>query len=158
MATRQDIIVGQEIIRYANIINDLLDVISYELKEIDPQTGLDLLKKVQPTEIGGEATYENYTDAELRLMVKKRADSVKVYKQALDEFIAAYGDVKTAEALKAYGITDLVAFKADITNLSNRAQYIIDNVLDTKNSKTTLSEYVDDNVAKLPLMRRRWGL
>lgn len=153
MATRNDIQVGNDLIRFINIANDLVDTASFSLREIDNLTGLDLLYTEQ------SGTKRVYTFGELVAKIRQELQAVLTYEAMITDFIANYGVVNTASALNALSIDPATA-KNELTVMSDEARYILTqiSVVSTKAEMIPLADHIDQTVTKLALVRRAWVL
>lgn len=156
--TRQEKQIVDDMSRFMNIMNDLFDVGSYILQEIDPQTG-EHLQKQEQTEIG--TTFRDYTLDELKQQGRRMARNILGYVKTIENFLTGTGMMnKTIQACTAMGI-DFGAEKAEFNNMKTAATWVINNI-DSINSKTDLKDsvanYIDANVPKLILIRRSWCL
>ena len=152
MATRNDIQIAQDLIRFMNIMNDLLDCTSYILKGIDPQTG-------GPYMIQENGNLREPTFDELRDDGKRAAQNVLGYWQMISEFINGYGAQNVQKALTSLGI-NLGSYQSDLALLQAEAQYL-NNSISGAQSKADLivfADRLDLNVPKIVLVRRTWCL
>ncbi|UCE05510.1 MAG: hypothetical protein JSW07_18160 [bacterium] len=154
MATRQEIQIAQDLIRFVNVMNDLLDSAAYILREIDPHTG-------DPYRVQDPFSTENRvaTLDEIKATITRLGKSVLGYWNMLASFKLGYGELDMDKALKALGVNanDIVA---DISTFKTEAQYLSQNIGNVIN-KTELIPYadrLDANVPKLRLVRRSWNL
>jgi len=160
MATRQEIQIAQDLVRFVNIMNDLLDCASWILKEIDPQTG----NKLQIQEPQGEGEigapiFRDTTLEELKERGKRAGQNVLGYRNVLQNFITKYGSVNIIKALASWKINyqDLLD---DITIMETEARNL-NNLIGAANSKADLisfAESINANIPKLVLVRRSWCL
>lgn len=153
MATRKDIQIAQDLIRFLNIMNDLMDCASYILREIDPQTGgpyqvLDGAGGMRP------ATLE-----EIKQEVKRIGQNAIGYWNMMRTFVDLYGAQKTKTALQSLGM-NVIEFQADLESIRTEAAHIRDTVINatTKADLLPYADHVDANVPKLVLVRRSWCL
>jgi len=152
MATRNDIQIAQDLIRFVNIMNDLLDCASYILRGKDPQTGG--IFQIQEGQVSRDATLD-----ELKENVKRTGQNVLGYRNMLQSFIASYGGKNIREALLSFNVNydDILA---DITAMENEARNLGNNIQGCK-GKADLAPFadsIDANIPKLVLVRRSWCL
>lgn len=155
MTTRNDIQVTQDLVRFVNIMNDLLDCASYTLKEIDPETG----DRFQIREgVGGEI-YRDATLEELKLTARQSGQNALAYRNTLQSFIIKYGGENIRKALLSLNVNydDILS---DITTMENEARNLVNNVkfCETKAELISMAKQIDQNVPKLVLVRRSWCL
>lgn len=154
MATRNDIQIAQDLIRFINIMNDLLDCASYILREKDPQTGkkYQIIDKV--TGLERDATLD-----ELKNTVKRTGQNVLGYWNQIDAFITKFGAANARDALLSLGV-DVTAIQADLVNLDTEAKHLWQNIKNaqTKAELLPFADRIDANVPKLVLVRRSWCL
>ena len=152
MATRQDIQIAQDLIRFVNIMNDLIDCASYILREKDPQTGNKF--QIQEGEVSRDATLE-----ELKENVKRTGQNMIGYWNTITAFKNKYGGAKLKTALESMGV-DVLAIQADLANLDTEARHVWQNIqaAQTKAELLPFADRIDANVPKLILVRRSWSL
>ena len=153
MATRNDIQIAQDLIRFINIMNDLLDCASFILREKDPQTGEKFQVKNE------DGTFRDATLQELKDAVKRTGQNVLNYWDMLDTFKAKYGGANIANALSALGV-DAAAINNDLANFDTEARHLWQNIKDaqTKEELIPFADRIDANIPKLILVRRSWCL
>jgi hypothetical protein len=156
MATRNDIQIAQDLIRFVNIMNDLLDCASYILREIDPQTGEKYqiqIPDLDPPE------YRDATLEELKETVKRTGQNILGYWNMIDTFKNKFGAANVRDALLSLGI-DAVAINNDLANFDTEAKHLWQNIqaAKTKEELIPFADRIDANVPKLVLVRRSWGL
>lgn len=153
MATRQDIQVAQDLVRFVNVMNDLFDCASYLLQDIDPQTGVKYQTRNE------DGSLRDTTVEELKNQVRRTGQSISGYQNMIASFIQGYGKTKVINALQSIGIdfdsiqTDLSCFKAEAGNLRQNLQNA-----QTKVDLVSLANHIDAKVPKLTLVRRTWCL
>ena len=148
MATRQQIQVAQDIIRFVNIANDLLDIIAMVFREIDPKDGGDLIDS---------DTGEPYTLEKIKTKAGKTRNAILAYWNVIEDFRTAYGQQALSDALNAFGVS-AATVKADIDSIRDVINYCsqqMPSVVD-KTDLIPLADYIDANTDKLPLVRRSW--
>jgi len=152
MATRQEKQIVDDIIRFANIMNDLLDVAALHLKEIDEETGGKL-------QVSKNGTFRDITVDELVSMTRRAGQNVLGYYQTITDFIDNYGQKNLEIVLLSFGY-DPVEIMTDISIMQQEARNIVDNVgiCKEKADLQGLAERIDNNVSKLTLVRRSWCL
>lgn len=153
MTTRNDIQIAQDLIRFVNIMNDLLDCASFILREKDPQTG----EKYQIQNEDG--TFRDATLDELKESVKRTGQNVLGYWNMLTNFKNKYGGANLANALASLGI-DALAIQSDLNNFDTEAKYLWQNIksAQTKAELIPFADRIDLNIPKLVLVRRSWCL
>lgn len=147
--TRNQAQIVTEVVRYANIMNDLIDVISFELRRQNPDDG-----KLFSDEEGIP-----YTVEQVKGFIKNNIQTANVYYWALDEFITKVGLNVVRDALLTWDI-QATALKDDVELMKVEARYIWDNI-DACNDwpdMIPLADRLDANIPKLTLIRRRWCL
>ena len=156
MATRNDIQIAQDLIRFVNIMNDLMDCASYILREIDPQTGLEYLVQIPNTD---PPQFREATLDELKQAVKRTGQNVLGYWNMIDEFKSKYGAVNVRDALLSLGI-DAIAINNDLANFDTEAKHLWQNIsaATTKAELIPFADRIDANISKLVLVRRSWCL
>ena len=143
MATRQDYQIAIDVCRFANIVNDLLDVCAYVARNIDPNNG----------------DVTTLTVEEIKAQITEHIASVNLYYATLTQYIDGLTVVRIQAALLAWDINaqnlrdDLVSMRDVATVISNQLPTIT-TFAELENGAT----YIDNNVPKLPLFRRRWDL
>ena len=144
MATRQQIQIAQDVVRFVNIANDLVDCMSFILKGLDPQTGEPLID---------DATGKPFTVEQIQTRVRKSRAAVLGYWQRIKDFYDAYGNQAFVAALSTQGV-DATELMSDIDRIKSAANHVAENIgaVDFKN----LAGHIDTNVPKLPLVRRSW--
>lgn len=154
MATRNDIQIAQDLIRFVNIMNDLMDCASYILREKDPQTGEKYQLTDKETQLPRDATLE-----ELKEAVKRTGQNVLGYWNMIDSFKTKYGSEIVRDALMSLGI-DAIAINNDLANLDTEARNLWQNIKDaqTKAELIPFADRIDANIPKLILVRRSWCL
>jgi hypothetical protein len=148
MATRQDFQIAQDIIRFVNIANDLIDVTSFMMLELDPN-GAPLVDAN-----GNPWTFQMIKDS----MIQAR-QNILGYWGLIDTFITKYGAVNVATALNCVGV-NATTVKQELDNLKAVINYVSTNMagLTQKSELIPLADYIDANTDKLPLVRRSWSL
>lgn len=149
MSTRQQIQIAQDLVRFVNIMNDLLDCASYILRETDPQTGGPLKNK----------DGEDFTLNELKDRVKRTGQNVLGYWNQINDFIDGYGGANVRDALLSLGV-NVAEIQADLANLDTEAKHLWQNIKDaqTKAALIPFADRIDANIPKLTLVRRSWCL
>lgn len=153
MATRYEIQIAQDLIRFVNIMNDLVDVASYQAREIDAETGDKLQKREE------DGSFRDATLDELKEMVKRKLLNALGYYNTLKGFLD-----KIDLALVVSGLSGLDVnaqeVKDNLMDMKSVADYVRTNLpsISTKAELADLGVYIDDNVPKLILIRRSWCL
>lgn len=148
--TARQMIIATEVVRYVNIINDLLDVVSFQLRRKNANDGQQL---VNP-QTGDPATLE-----EAKQFIRGNLQSAAQYDNALTEFGALVGWSVVNTALAGIQV-DGAQLKAEYESMADEATYVFQNVdaaTDWPNL-IPLADRLDANVPKVPLIRRRWSL
>ncbi len=155
MATRQDFQIAQDVIRFINIVNDLMDVASFMMRELD-QDGAPLIK---PEVINPPEPARPYTFDEIKAMLARTRQNILAYWGLIDNFISVYGAANVAIALNCVGVSAVVV-KQELDSLKDVINYVSTNMagLTTKAQLIPLADYIDTNTEKLPLVRRSWCL
>lgn len=138
MATRQDLWISSEILRFTDIMHDCLDACRYLLKGLEPDTGVAI---EIPLEINGR--------------IRSYSNAVSVHKVALEEFIAKITPTVAQTALNSLGV-DVPKLRSDVTDMGTYASYIYNNVL--TDDYAIMATYLDTNLPKFVSIRRRWAL
>jgi len=148
MATRKDFQMALDVVKAANIVNDLLDCASYQLQGIDPADGGTFMIKTetQPRET---------TAADLKDIVTKTKTMIDMYKNNM----AKLDPVKLKAALGTFGIDD-VEFSQEFDSMVAVGNQIVTTATAAKDltALATVGKYIDSNVPKLGLLRRSWAL
>jgi len=153
MATRQQIQIAQDLVRFVNIMNDLLDCASYILKGIDPQMGTPYQIQNQ------DGTYREATLEELKAAGKRAGQNVLGYRNTINQFITRYGAANVRDALLGMDI-DVATIQSDVAAMETQARNL-NNYIDAVQSKAKLvpfAESIDTSIPKLILVRRSWCL
>jgi len=131
MATRQEIQIAQDLIRFINIINDFFDC---SVDFIRANTDVGLIKDT----------------------LKRTCQNIYGYRDRLLNFLANPTNKQMAiNGLTSWGV-DLDKAKQELLNMLAVADYIntnVDNVTDI-NGLNILASYIEANVPKLPLVRK----
>ena len=153
MATRNDIQIAQDLVRFIKIMNDLLDYASYILREINPQTGERY--QIQNEDL----SWRDATLDELKNEVKQTGQNILGYWNMIDSFVTKFGAANVRDALLSLGI-DAVAIQADLANFDTEAKHLWQNIKNaqTKAELIPFADRIDANVPKLVLVRRCWNL
>lgn len=140
-----------DLVRFINVINDLFDVLGWQLRGIDPDTGGTYT-------INTNGVQRVPTVQEIKDTVIKTLASIEGYRKVIADYLALSKLSDVAAALTEMGF-DTAVLQADILNFKNVRQYLIDNKdVTTKAELTTLGEYVEAHIPKLGLVRRTWAL
>jgi len=150
MADRYVIQIAQDLIRFTNIINDLMDVASYQAREIDERTG----EKLQIPE--GDS-FRDATLDELKQIVQRTTQNVLGYYQMLKKFLD-YIDINLViSGLSALGV-NAQQLKDELLNMKSVRDHVVNNLsaVTTKAELAQLGTYIENNIPKLILIRRSW--
>lgn len=153
MATRQEIQIAQDIIKFINTMNDLLDCASWMLREKDPQTGGKLQFQVE------ENPPRDFTLEEIKENVKRIGQNVLGYWNMINGFKDKYGGINLKNAMLSLGV-DVVDIQNDLASFDIEAKYLWQNIQNaqTKVELIPFADRIDTNVPKLTLVRRSWCL
>lgn len=154
MATRNEIQIAQDIIKFTNVMNDLLDCLSWQLQEIDPNTGGTL--KIKPE---GEAE-RNYTTAELKDVAVRTVANALGYRNQMVNFLAKTGMLALATTgLTALGVDRAVVVQ-EVSGMKSVCDYLTANIPGAadKAALAQVGAYISTNVPKLKLVRRAWAV
>ena len=156
MATRQQIQIAQDLVRFVNIMNDLLDCASWVLREINPLTGEKYQIRIPMTD---PPEFRDATLDELKETVKRMGQNVLGYWNMIDAFKNKYGGANLRDALLSLGV-DVTAIQADLANFDVEAKHLWQNIKDaqTKEELIPFADRIDANIPKLILVRRSWCL
>jgi len=154
MATRNEIQIAQDIIKFTNVMNDLLDCLSWQLQEIDPNTGGTL--KIKPE---GEAE-RNYTTAELKDVAVRTVANALGYRNQMVNFLVKTGMLALATTgLTALGVDRAVVVQ-EVSGMKSVCDYLTANIPGAadKAALAQVGAYISTNVPKLKLVRRAWAV
>lgn len=151
MKSRQQKQIIDDLLRFVNIMNDLLDVAALHLKEINEETGGSLQV------IGDDKVYRRATTDELISMAQRKGQNVLNYYSTIDGFIAGYGEDEIKNVLSSFNY-DPEEILSDISAMRDEAEHIINNVgsCSDKSELVKISDHIDSNIPKLTLVRRSW--
>lgn len=141
--TRNQAQIVQDVVRYSNILNDLIDVVSYKLRRLNPDTGEPLL--------------DNFNA--IKTQIEDHIQNANIYYNALVDFINKVGTANVREALLTWDV-DAAALKSEIDTMKAEGSHVWSE-LPTCNDfpdLIPLADRLDVNVPKLILLRRRWNL
>jgi len=152
MPTRQEYQIIRDLIKFVNITNDLVDNASYIMREINPNTGEPLTK----TDDDG-ITVRPYTLAEIKESLVGIRDGIRGYWSIVNRFINQYGLQNLNTMLQSQGI-DGAVIKNDLEHIKTIIEEASVQVAaaQDKTDLLNISDYIDTNVPKLPLIRRSW--
>jgi hypothetical protein len=148
MATRQQLQIAQDLVRFINIVNDFMDIAGWYLRDINPNTGAARIDDV---------TGQPYTLQEIKQDLNNIRTSVLNYWGNISSFITQYGQQNVVDALNILGISatqvkaELDSMKGVIESVTTSVQAATD-----KSELPAIADYLDANVPKLPLVRRSW--
>ena len=153
MATRNDIQVALDIVRFVNLAHDLVDTASYSMKEVDTLTGLDLLYTEQ------SGAKREFTFGELIDRVRGELQAALAYEAMINDFISNYSQQGLTTALDIWGMS-IAALQSDLTAIGDEARYILTQLNSAKQKQDLipLSAHIDQAVPKLALVRKAWTL
>lgn len=140
MVTREDLWIGDEVLKFTNIIHDCLDACRYLLSGIEPDTGV--IVEVPST-------------LDINERVRSHSRAAVTNKAVLVDFISKVGAGRVEEILISLNV-DPSTITADVRNMGENATYIYNNVL--KGDHTSLVTYLNTNLPKFVSVRRRWVL
>lgn len=149
MPTRQDFQIAQDIIKFVNIMNDIMDCNSWILQDKDPQTG-----GIFQTPHAQDATLDDLKDASQRC-----CQNIAGYQNMIDEFLNRVDRKVVEDALLVLGIS-LSDIEADMANMATECDYLTANVKNVKSKAelVPIAEHINTNIPKLTLVRRSWCL
>jgi len=142
--------IAWDLIRFTNIINDLIDVASWYLHDIDPNNGTSpiLMKE----------TLEESTVDWLKTQVVSCYNNCVNYYSTLLNYIGA---TPNADIISALADEDIVAseLRAELDVMKNAILYVKNNFASatTKTELDVFGDYLDANIPKLDLVRRPWA-
>lgn len=161
MATRQEIQIAQDLVKFVNIINDLLDCMSWQLQGIDPADG-GVFKVFPPDarETGDVADMVEPTVDELKALITRTLSNIEGYRANIQDYLDRASQQKIVRGLNALGIDDAVAFQADLVSMKGACDFLQANIgaVTTKAQLAQLGQHIDNNVPKLELVRRNWAI
>lgn len=154
MATRQEIQIAQDLIRFVNIMNDLIDVVSYMLQEIDAQTGEPLQIIDKETGLLRPLTFD-----ELKANSVRACQNIGGYFVQIKNFLDKIDTTIVLSGLSALGI-DTNTFKNEMLAINDARNYVRSALSSTmtKADLVIIGQYIDTNIPKLTLVRRSWCL
>jgi len=143
-ATRQEIQVALDLVRFVNIVNDLLDnsvpVAKGEVKTFDRESDEE----------------RDMTVEEMQSAMKRVCENIYGYKRIIVAFLAISENRELAKSgLAALGIDD-VKLRAEFGSMIAVTNHIYNNI-DLLNDEVKLKDlgsYIESNVQKLPLVRK----
>ena len=143
-ATRQEIQVALDLVRFVNIVNDLLDnsvpVAKGEVKTFDRESDEE----------------RDMTVEEMQSAMKRVCENIYGYKRIIVAFLAISENQELAKSgLAALGIDD-VKLRAEFGSMIAVTNHIYNNI-DLLNGEVKLKDlgsYIESNVQKLPLVRK----
>ncbi len=151
--------IGQDIVKYANIMNDLLDVASMHMKEIAEDTGgkyqvIDKTKSTIESLAFKDASFE-----ELRDRVQKDCRNALAYKVTLDNYIASMDKELLADCLSKFNIS-LESIQSDTARMEQVCKTVLSKIANIKNKAElkTIATDIDSKIEPLKLIRRPWCL
>jgi len=155
MSTRNDLQIAQDLIRFINIMNDLIDNASYVLRDLNPETG----EKLQVEDPPGSGTFRDTTFEELKERVERICQNIVGYHSMIKKFVTKFGDVPLADALSSLNL-DPVVIKSDFQVIKDVSNYVFVEIggVSTKEELIPYADYIDANIVKLVLVRRSWNL
>lgn len=143
MATRQEIQIAYDLIRFINVVNDLLD------------SSVPLAKGLIKTRMD-EATERDMTVNEIKDALRRVCQNVYGYKTVILNFLNVPGNKQLAiNGLIAWGV-NLDNTKKELVDMLTVVDYVNTEVekVTTSDELKTLGDYIDANVPKLPLVRK----
>lgn len=153
MATRNDVQIAQDLVKFANNINNAIDITSYFLQEKEPETG-------QSATFVDEQGARKHTPGELKDLAIKHLEMALLYEQRINTFISSYGAVNVDAALNSIYNMSSTDFSSDVDSMGDEARYIIGQLGATTDltGLAVLGQHIDQTVSKLVLVRRSWCL
>ena len=154
MATRQEIQIAQDLIRFVNIMNDLIDVASYMLQEVDAQTGEPLQVTDKETQLPRDLTFDELKDNSVRA-----CQNIGGYFTQNKSFLDKVDLAMVSRGLTALGV-DVNTLKNEMLAINGAKNYVKSALLSatTKADLIIIGQYIDVNIPKLTLVRRSWCL
>ena len=144
MATRQNIQVALDLIKFVNIVNDLLDV------SVPVARG-----QVQIWDEGLQANRDMTVD-EIKAILKRTCANITGYQNKLTNFLAVPEKKQLAiDGLSAIGV-NLTEAKNQLTDMIVEKNYVntqVDIATDQP-GLTAIGDHIEANVPTLPLIRR----
>ena len=160
MATRKDIQIALDLINRVNNMNDMLDVCSMVMKDVDPETGMELrvVDKIA-SEREGTTQYRNTTEIDIQEVAVRKCQNAKGYYSSCNAFLKKANRQMVADSLGALGVS-LLDVENDLAQMNSVATNIIVGI-SSKNTKQEIAEFskeISDNVDPLVLVRRIWDM
>ena len=154
MANRIEIQIALDVIKFSNIINDLLDCLSWQLQGIDPNTGGPFLLS---DEMG--KTHEP-TVEEMKEIIQRTLANAEGYWNIISNGFKNIGSSTLLKnGLSALGV-NANSLKSEVTDMKNVMDQIKADHTQMLNKEElrVLGQTVDSNIPKLKLLRRGWAI
>lgn len=159
MATRKDMWIANEILRFTDIIHDCLDACRYLLRGLEPDRGTVITEDDIPEpginpDTGlpfPKLTLEEY----INLRIRSHSNAASTNKVALIDFITKIGITEARNALTFLGVDSEIVI-ADVDKMQGYATYIYNNTLTEDHA--VMADYLDANLSKFISVRRRWAI
>jgi hypothetical protein len=150
MATRNHVQISQDLVRFINITNDLIDGASYFLQEIDPTTGTDYV-------IVEQSGAREPTFGELKTQAQNALQAVLNYEARIKNFIQNYGVANMVTAVQCLSL-DAADLQNDLNAIADESRYILSGLgtAADKSDLITLGQHIDATIPKLDLVRKSW--
>ena len=163
--------IGADIMRYVAILNDLADVTSLHMKEINEATGSKYqipvprneklalgLIAADGTDLAPGLTRDAEVE-ELKERVLRDFQNAKSYEITVRDFMSSLPSTELAKALAKFDETS-EGLLATVDNIGNTIDAVMPKVSKTKSKGElkTLSKDIDSKVPALKLLRRTWCL
>ena len=152
-ATRRQEIIGRELVRIVNSMNDQIDCASYACRGIAHHTGGTLMMPDGGGSVPADFAYK-------KALALSHCNNIINYVNVVDSFIALVGVSKTRACVEAYLGTSWDDVKDDYDAILAEAQWVISNagVATTDAHLITAANHIDAAIPKLELVRRLWAL
>jgi hypothetical protein len=153
--SRQNIMLVQEYVRLANVLNDHLDACSYICRGISPQDGTAI--QIRDT-LGGPLRVPTVDD--LINLAQREVGTFKVSSDALDLFNSKAAPQGFNSDVQGYCGDPKSVVDGDITMMRTVREQVA-TMLTTATTMADLQDiaaYIDLNVPKLVMLRRAWAM
>lgn len=149
-----------DVLKMVNNVNDLIDCASYSARGIDPQTGnpIQVQDRDQDGNPVGLPRAPTFDEIKTKF-VQPAILGAERYIDLIEEFTktglynADVGSILTALTVDPAGLrSEVVAMRTVIKNIKANAASIVDQA-----GLDQMANYIDANVPKIPLIRRKWN-
>ena len=150
MATRQEIQAALDLIRFANVANDLFDV------AVKVSRG-EVLKTLSAGGPGDVQTQENMTEADIQAHLSRAMDNIQGYTNMIDSYLSE----KTKSDMVTNG---LAALSVDLKGITDDVQTFKDKIdsvrtelssADTKEKLASIGTNIEADILNLTLVRNK---